>query len=162
MASNNNNKQAFNAQAIAQQSFKRVSGGGKRQPTVVGLWQDKEGGNQHIKTRILGVGDGEAFSVAIQGGRIVLTVMSDTQAAQVVKSGGSVFKSAPDGKGKGGAVKYQSYAVVSGLGSDTWGKMCELVWQAVGSKHKTIDDLRAGVKTTEGNKIKSVFKVVRV
>ena len=100
--------------------------GGGRSSSTIGLWQDSSGKQRHIKTRSLGVQDGQGFIVNIVDDKIRLTTFTNQEVEELKKNGVNVFKSCSKGVGKDGKKKYQSYAVVEGIDATTWDKMVEL------------------------------------
>ena len=100
--------------------------GGGRSSSTIGLWQDSSGKQRHIKTRSLGVQDGQGFIVNIVDDKIRLTTFTNQEVEELKKNGVNVFKSCSKGVGKDGKKKYQSYAVIEGIDATTWDKMVEL------------------------------------
>lgn len=133
--------------------FKTISkNGGGSTNSVFGLWSSPTDGKQkHIKTKVLGIEDGQGFIISIVDDKIRLTTFSDSEVDELKKNGISVFKSASKGVNSDGLKKYQSYAVVEGIDEDTWNKMV---------------DINGGVKTynknsTEGQKVLKRYEVVQ-
>ena len=100
--------------------------GGGRASSTIGLWQDSDGKQRHIKTRSLGVQDGQGFIVNIVDDKIRLTTFTDEEVAELKKNGVNVFKSCSKGVDKDGKKKYQSYAVIEGIDDATWREMVKL------------------------------------
>ena len=101
--------------------------GGGRASSTIGLWQSPEDGKQrHIKTRSLGVQDGQGFIDNIIDDKIRLTTFTDEEVAELKKNGVNVFKSCSKGVDRDGKKKYQSYAVIEGIDSNTWDEMVKI------------------------------------
>ena len=100
--------------------------GGGRQNVVIGLWQDCQGKQKHIKTKALGIDDGQGFIINIIKDKIQLMTFSNSEVEELKKNGINVFKSCSKGLNSDGSKKYQSYAVIEGIDSNTWGEMVEL------------------------------------
>ena len=132
--------------------FKNKSNnGGGRQNVAIGLWQDSRGRQKHIKTKALGVEDGQGFIIDIVNNKIRLITFTSQEVDELKKNGISVFKSCSKGLNSDGSKKYQSYAVVEGIDNATWDKMVEL---------------NGGVKrynknSLEGQKVLSYYEVVQ-
>ena len=125
--------------------------GGGRASSTIGLWQDSDGKQRHIKTRSLGVQDGQGFIVNIVDDKIRLTTFTDEEVAELKKNGVNVFKSCSKGVDKDGKKKYQSYAVIEGIDDTTWGEMVKI---------------NGGVKrynknSVEGKKVLAHYEVVQ-
>ena len=107
--------------------FKNQSNnGGGRQNVAIGLWQDSQGKQKHIKTKALGIEDGQGFIIDIVNDKIRLITFSDDEVKALKDNGINVFKSCSKGLNTDGSKKYQSYAVVEGIDEDTWSKMIEI------------------------------------
>lgn len=133
--------------------FKTISkNGGGSKNSVFGLWSSPSDGKQkHIKTKVLGIKDGQGFIVDIVNNKIRLITFNDDEVKALKDNGISVFKSASKGTDPDGSKKYQSYAVVEGIDEDTWSKMV---------------DINGGVKTynknsTEGREVLKRYEVVQ-
>ena len=133
--------------------FKTISkNGGGSTNSVFGLWSSPSDGKQkHIKTKVLGIKDGQGFIVDIVNNKIRLITFTSEEADELKKNGISVFKSASKGTNSDGSKKYQSYAVIEGIDEDTWSKMV---------------DINGGVKTynknsTEGREVLKRYEVVQ-
>ena len=100
--------------------------GGGRASSTIGLWQDSDGKQRHIKTRSLGVQDGQGFIISIVDDKIRLTTFKDSEVDELKKNGVNVFKSCSKGVDKDGKKKYQSYAVIEGIDDATWREMVKL------------------------------------
>ena len=100
--------------------------GGGRQNVAIGLWQDSQGRQKHIKTKALGIDDGQGFIINIIKDKIQLMTFSNSEVEELKKNGINVFKSCSKGLNSDGSKKYQSYAVVEGIDDTTWNKMVEL------------------------------------
>lgn len=100
--------------------------GGGRQNVTIGLWQDSQGRQKHIKTKALGIKDGQGFIIDIVNNKIRLITFNDDEVNELKKNGISVFKSCSKGLNADGSKKYQSYTVIEGLDEDTWNKMVEI------------------------------------
>lgn len=100
--------------------------GGGRSSSTIGLWQDSDGKQRHVKVKSLGVQDGQGFIISIVNNKIRLTTFSDEEVDELKKNGVNVFKSCSKGVDKDGKKKYQSYAVIEGIDNDTWNKIVEL------------------------------------
>lgn len=101
------------------------NGGGKSSCTI-GLWQDGQGKQKHIKTKALGIGDGQGFIINIIKDKIQLMTFTSQEVDELKKNGVNVFKSCSKGVDVNGRKKYQSYTVVEGIDDTTWDKMVEL------------------------------------
>nr|DAS05703.1 MAG TPA: hypothetical protein [Caudoviricetes sp.] len=102
------------------------SNSGSRSSSMIGLWQDSIGKQRHVKTRSLGVQDGQGFIISIVDDKIRLTTFSDSEVDELKKNGVNVFKSCSKGVDKNGMKKYQSYAVIEGIDDATWREMVKL------------------------------------
>ena len=100
--------------------------GGGRQNVAIGLWQDSQGRQKHIKTKALGIKDGQGFIIDIVKDKIRLMTFSDDEVKALKDNGISVFKSCSKGLNADGSKKYQSYAVVEGIDSNTWAEMVKI------------------------------------
>lgn len=100
--------------------------GGGRQNVVIGLWQDSQGRQRHIKTKALGIEDGQGFIINIVNNKIRLITFSNSEVEELKKNGINVFKSCSKGLNSDGSKKYQSYAVIEGIDSNTWGEMVKI------------------------------------
>ena len=100
--------------------------GGGRQNVAVGLWQDSQGRQKHIKTKALGIEDGQGFIIDIINDKIRLITFSDDEVNELKKNGINVFKSCSKGLNSDGSKKYQSYAVIEGIDSNTWNEMVKI------------------------------------
>ena len=125
--------------------------GGGRQNAAIGLWQDSQGRQKHIKTKALGIEDGQGFIIDIVNDKIRLITFSDDEVKALKNNGINVFKSCSKGLSSDGSKKYQSYAVVEGIDDATWDKMVEI---------------NGGVKrynknSVEGKKVLQHYEVVR-
>jgi len=126
------------------------NGGGKSSCTI-GLWQDGQGKQKHIKTKALGIEDGQGFIVDIVKDKIRLITFNDDEVKALKDNGINVFKSCSKGLNGDGSKKYQSYAVIEGIDEDTWNKMV---------------DINGGVKrynknSVEGQKVLAHYEVVQ-
>ena len=101
------------------------NGGGKSSITI-GLWQDSQGHQRHVKTRALGIQDGQGFIISILDNKIRLTTFSNSQVKELKNNGINVFKSCSKGVDSNGIKKYQSYAVIEGIDNETWREMVKL------------------------------------
>ena len=125
--------------------------GGGSTNSVFGLWSSPTDGKQkHIKTKVLGIKDGQGFIVDIVNNKIRLITFNDDEVKALKNNGISVFKSASKGLNSDGSKKYQSYAVIEGIDEDTWNKMV---------------DINGGVKTynknsVEGREVLKRYEVV--
>ena len=124
--------------------------GGGRQNVAIGLWEDSQGRQKHIKTRALGIEDGQGFIIDIVNDKIRLITFSDDEVNELKNNGISVFKSCSKGLNSDGSKKYQSYAVIEGIDEDTWNKMV---------------DINGGVKrynknSVEGKKVLTHYEVI--
>lgn len=124
--------------------------GGGRQNVAIGLWEDSQGRQKHIKTKALGIEDGQGFIIDIINDKIRLITFSDDEVNELKNNGISVFKSCSKGLNSDGSKKYQSYAVIEGIDEDTWSKMVEI---------------NGGVKrynknSVEGQKVLSHYEVI--
>ena len=131
------------------QSIKNNGGG--RQNVAIGLWQDSQGRQKHIKTKTLGIEDGQGFIIDIVKDKIRLITFSDDEVEALKDNGINVFKSCSKGLNSDGSKKYQSYAVIEGIDEDTWSKMVEI---------------NGGVKrynknSVEGQKVLTHYEVVQ-
>ncbi len=107
--------------------FKTISNnGGGRQNVAIGLWQDSQGRQKHIKTKALGIEDGQGFIIDIVDNKIRLITFTSEEANELKKNGINVFKSCSKGLNTDGSKKYQSYAVVEGIDSNTWDEMVKI------------------------------------
>lgn len=125
--------------------------GGGRQNVAIGLWEDSQGRQKHIKTKALGIEDGQGFIIDIVNDKIRLITFSDDEVNELKNSGISVFKSCSKGLNSDGSKKYQSYAVIEGIDNDMWRKMVEI---------------NGGVKrynknSVEGQKVLAHYEVVQ-
>ena len=125
--------------------------GGGRQNVAIGLWQDSQGHQKHIKTKALGIEDGQGFIIDIVNNKIRLITFSNSEVEELKKNGINVFKSCSKGLNTDGSKKYQSYAVVEGIDEDTWNKMV---------------DINGGVKrynknSVEGQKVLAHYEIVQ-
>nr|DAR61218.1 MAG TPA: hypothetical protein [Caudoviricetes sp.] len=100
--------------------------GGGRQNVAIGLWEDPQGRQKHIKTKALGIGDGQGFIIDIVKDKIRLITFSNSEVDELKKNGINVFKSCSKGLNSDGSKKYQSYAVIEGIDNDMWRKMVEI------------------------------------
>ena len=100
--------------------------GGGRASSTIGLWQDSDGKQRHIKTRSLGIKDGQGFIISIVDDKIRLTTFTNSEVDELKKNGVNVFKSCSKGVDKDGKKKYQSYAVIEGIDDTTWREMVKL------------------------------------
>lgn len=100
--------------------------GGGRQNVAIGLWQDSQGHQKHIKTKALGIEDGQGFIIDIVNDKIRLTTFNDDEIKELKDNGINVFKSCSKGLNSDGLKKYQSYAVVEGIDSNTWDEMVKI------------------------------------
>ena len=100
--------------------------GGGRSSSTIGLWQDSDGKQRHIKTKALGIGDGQGFIISIVDNKIRLTTFSEEEVDELKKNDVNVFKSCSKGVDKDGKKKYQSYAVIEGIDDATWREMVKL------------------------------------
>lgn len=124
--------------------------GGGRQNVAIGLWEDSQGRQKHIKTKALGIEDGQGFIIDIINDKIRLITFSDDEVNELKNNGINVFKSCSKGLNSDGSKKYQSYAVIEGIDEDTWSKMVEI---------------NGGVKrynknSVEGQKVLSHYEVI--
>jgi hypothetical protein len=133
--------------------FKTISkNGGGSTNSAIGLWSSPTDGKQkHIKTKVLGIEDGQGFIIDIVNNKIRLITFNDDEVKALKNNGISVFKSASKGLNTDGSKKYQSYAVIEGIDEDTWSKMVEI---------------NGGVKTynknsTEGREVLKRYEVVQ-
>ncbi len=124
--------------------------GGGRQNVTIGLWQDSQGRQKHIKTKALGIKDGQGFIIDIINNKIRLITFNDDEVKALKDNGISVFKSCSKGVNSDGSKKYQSYAVVEGIDSNTWD---ELVKINGGVK-------RYNKNSVEGKKVLAHYEVV--
>ena len=125
--------------------------GGGRQNVAIGLWEDSQGRQKHIKTKALGIDDGQGFIIDIVNDKIRLITFNDDEVKSLKDNGINVFKSCSKGLGSDGSKKYQSYAVIEGIDNDMWQKMIEI---------------NGGVKrynknSVEGQKVLKRYEVVR-
>ncbi len=100
--------------------------GGGRQNVAIGLWQDSQGRQKHIKTKALGIEDGQGFIIDIVNDKIRLITFSGDEVKALKDNGISVFKSCSKGLNADGSKKYQSYAVIEGIDSNTWDEMVKI------------------------------------
>ena len=100
--------------------------GGGRQNVAIGLWEDSQGRQKHIKTTTLGIEDGQGFIIDIVNDKIRLITFNDDEVNELKNNGINVFKSCSKGLNSDGSKKYQSYAVIEGVDDDTWHKMVEI------------------------------------
>jgi hypothetical protein len=100
--------------------------GGGRQNVAIGLWEDSQGRQKHIKTKALGIEDGQGFIIDIVKDKIRLITFSDDEVKALKDNGINVFKSCSKGLNADGSKKYQSYAVIEGIDNDMWHKMVEI------------------------------------
>jgi hypothetical protein len=100
--------------------------GGGRQNVAIGLWQDSQGRQKHIKTKALGIEDGQGFIIDIVKDKIRLITFDDDEVKALKDNGISVFKSCSKGLNSDGSKKYQGYAVVEGIDSNTWDEMVKI------------------------------------
>lgn len=125
--------------------------GGGRQNVAIGLWEDSQGRQKHIKTKALGIEDGQGFIIDIVNDKIRLITFNDDEVNELKNNGINVFKSCSKGLNSDGSKKYQSYAVIEGIDEDTWNKMVEI---------------NGGVKrynknSTEGREVLKRYEVVQ-
>ena len=125
--------------------------GGGHQNVAIGLWQDSQGRQKHIKTKVLGIEDGQGFIISIVDNKIRLTTFTNSEVDELKDNGINVFKSCSKGIDKNGKKKYQSYAVIEGIDSNTWDEMV---------------DINGGVKrynknSVEGQKVLKRYEVVQ-
>ena len=125
--------------------------GGGRQNVAIGLWEDSQGRQKHIKTRALGIKDGQGFIIDIVKDKIRLITFNNDEVNELKNNGISVFKSCSKGLNSDGSKKYQSYAVIEGIDNDMWRKMVEI---------------NGGVKrynknSVEGQKVLARYEVVQ-
>lgn len=125
--------------------------GGGRQNVAIGLWQDSQGRQKHIKTRALGIEDGQGFIIDIVNDKIRLITFNDDEVKALKDNGINVFKSCSKGLNNDGSKKYQSYAVIEGIDSNTWDEMVKI---------------NGGVKrynknSVEGQKVLAHYEVVQ-
>ena len=107
--------------------FKNQSNnGGGRQNVAIGLWQDSQGRQKHIKTKALGIEDGQGFIIDIVNDKIRLITFNNDEVKALKDNGINVFKSCSKGLNIDGSKKYQSYAVVEGIDSNTWDEMVKI------------------------------------
>lgn len=99
-------------------------GGGKKAYSI-GLWQNPQGQERHIKTKALGIDDGQGFILAVENNKIILYTVNDSQVKELEKNHLSVFKSCTKGK-KDGQTKWQNYAVIEGIDNDLWQAMVKV------------------------------------
>ena len=132
--------------------FKTISNnGGGRQNVAIGLWEDSQGRQKHIKTKALGIEDGQGFIIDIVNNKIRLITFNDDEVKALKDNGINVFKSCSKGLNNDGSKKYQSYAVIEGIDNDMWHKMVEI---------------NGGVKrynknSVEGQKVLAHYEVVQ-
>ena len=100
--------------------------GGGRQNVTIGLWQDSQGRQKHIKTKALGIEDGQGFIIDIVNDKIRLITFDDDEVKALKNNGINVFKSCSKGLNSDGSKKYHSYAVVEGIDSNTWDEMVKI------------------------------------
>ena len=100
--------------------------GGGRQNVAIGLWEDSQGRQKHIKTKALGIEDGQGFIIDIVNDKIRLITFSDDEVNELKNNGINVFKSCSKGLNSDGSKKYQSYAVIEGIDNDTWHEMVRI------------------------------------
>ena len=100
--------------------------GGGRQNVAIGLWEDSQGRQKHIKTKALGIEDGQGFIIDIFNDKIRLITFTSEEVDELKNNGISVFKSCSKGLNNDGSKKYQSYAVIEGIDTDMWHKMVEI------------------------------------
>jgi len=100
--------------------------GGGRQNVAIGLWEDSQGRQKHIKTKALGIEDGQGFIIDIVKDKIRLITFSDDEVNELKNNGISVFKSCSKGLNSDGSKKYQSYAVIEGIDNNTWDEMVKI------------------------------------
>ena len=100
--------------------------GGGRQNVAIGLWEDSQGRQKHIKTKALGIKDGQGFIIDIVKDKIRLITFNDDEVNELKDNGINVFKSCSKGLNNNGSKKYQSYAVIEGIDDDMWHKMLEI------------------------------------
>ena len=115
------------------QSIKNMGGfksqsnnGGGRQNVAIGLWQDSHGRQKHIKTKVLGIEDGQGFIIDIVNDKIRLITFTSKEVDELKNNGINVFKSCSKGLNTDGSKKYQSYAVIEGIDSNTWDEMVKI------------------------------------
>lgn len=125
--------------------------GGGRQNVAIGLWEDSQGRQKHIKTKALGIEDGQGFIIDIVNDKIRLITFNDDEVKALKDNGINVFKSCSKGLNSDGSKKYQSYAVIEGIDNDMWHKMVEI---------------NGGVKrynknSVEGQKVLAHYEVVQ-
>lgn len=100
--------------------------GGGRQNVAIGLWEDSQGHQKHIKTKALGIEDGQGFIIDIVKDKICLITFNDEEVKALKDNGINVFKSCSKGVNSDGSKKYQSYAVIEGIDSNTWDEMVKI------------------------------------
>lgn len=100
--------------------------GGGRQNVAIGLWEDSQGRQKHIKTKALGIEDGQGFIIDIVKDKIRLITFNNDEVNELKKNGISVFKSCSKGLNNDGSKKYQSYAVIEGIDGTTWDEMVKI------------------------------------
>lgn len=100
--------------------------GGGRQNVAIGLWEDSQGRQKHIKTKALGIEDGQGFIIDIVKDKIRLITFSNDEVNELKNNGINVFKSCSKGLNSDESKKYQSYAVIEGIDNDMWHKMVEI------------------------------------
>lgn len=100
--------------------------GGGRQNVAIGLWEDSQGRQKHIKTKALGIEDGQGFIIDIVNDKIRLITFNDDEVNELKNNGINVFKSCSKGLKTDGSKKYQSYAVIEGIDNDTWDEMIKI------------------------------------
>lgn len=125
--------------------------GGGRQNVAIGLWEDSQGRQKHIKTKALGIKDGQGFIIDIVNDKIRLITFNDDEVKALKDNGINVFKSCSKGLNTDGSKKYQSYAVIEGIDNDMWHKMVKI---------------NGGVKrynknSVEGQKVLAHYEVVQ-
>lgn len=125
--------------------------GGGRQNVTIGLWQDSQGRQKHIKTKALGIEDGQGFIIDIVNDKIRLITFNDDEVKALKDGGINVFKSCSKGLNADGSKKYQSYAVVEGIDSNTWDEMVK----------KNGGVRRYNKNSVEGQKVLARYEVVR-
>lgn len=107
--------------------FKTISkNGGGRQNVAIGLWEDSQGRQKHIKTKALGIEDGQGFIIDIVNDKIRLITFNDDEVKALKDNGINVFKSCSKGTNSDGSKKYQSYAVIEGIDNGMWHKMVKI------------------------------------
>ena len=99
--------------------------GGGKSAYSIGLWQSPAGKERHIKTKALGIDDGQGFVLSVENGKIILNTVNEKQLKALEKAKLAVFKSCSKGK-KDGKQKWQNYAVIEGISDDLWQEMVKI------------------------------------